>query len=257
MIRRRAKAINFGVIYGISSFGLSRNLRIPRAEAQEFIDTYFKRFPEIRAYMDRTTKEAKSQGFVRTLFGRRIHTPGISSSGPAAGGARRAAINAPIQGTAADIIRRAMIRMDAALAEAQAAVFSRLWSNRLPLPSREGLESLEREDEEGKGPEGERITGDDKSFHIFPKGGDARYINALHDWAMAASEDGCEEEDGKKKKGGISIPEEWPWEEAKKIFEKPDVVPSDKVEVCSSNAVRLKNWVTEIWSCRQIGRRQM
>lgn len=116
MIRRRAKAINFGVIYGISSFGLSRNLRIPRAEAQEFIDTYFKRFPEIRAYMDRTTREAKTQGFVRTLFGRRIHTPGISSSGPAAGGARRAAINAPIQGTAADIIRRAMIRMPRAIA---------------------------------------------------------------------------------------------------------------------------------------------
>lgn len=115
MIRRRAKAINFGVIYGISSFGLSRNLRIPRAEAQEFIDTYFKRFPEIRAYMDRTTREAKTQGFVRTLFGRRIHTPGISSSGPAAGGARRAAINAPIQGTAADIIRRAMIRMPRAI----------------------------------------------------------------------------------------------------------------------------------------------
>ncbi|MDO5370266.1 DNA polymerase, partial [Paracoccus sp. (in: a-proteobacteria)] len=115
MIRRRAKAINFGVIYGISSFGLSRNLRIPRAEAQEFIDTYFKRFPEIRAYMDRTTKEAKSQGYVRTLFGRRIHTPGISSSSPAAGGARRAAINAPIQGTAADIIRRAMIRMPKAI----------------------------------------------------------------------------------------------------------------------------------------------
>ncbi|MBB1490051.1 MULTISPECIES: DNA polymerase I [unclassified Paracoccus (in: a-proteobacteria)] len=115
MIRRRAKAINFGVIYGISSFGLSRNLRIPRAEAQEFIDTYFKRFPEIRAYMDRTTREAKAQGAVRTLFGRRIHTPGISSSGPAAAGARRAAINAPIQGTAADIIRRAMIRMPKAI----------------------------------------------------------------------------------------------------------------------------------------------
>ena len=117
MIRRQAKAINFGVIYGISGFGLARNLRIPRAEAQAFIDTYFQRFPEIRAYMDRTTREAKAQGFVRTLFNRRIHTPGISSSGPAAAGARRAAINAPIQGTAADIIRRAMIRMPAAIAD--------------------------------------------------------------------------------------------------------------------------------------------
>lgn len=115
MIRRQAKAINFGVIYGISGFGLARNLRIPRAEAQAFIDTYFERFPEIRAYMDATTRQAKAQGFVRTLFGRRIHTPGISSSGPAAAGARRAAINAPIQGTAADIIRRAMIRMPAAI----------------------------------------------------------------------------------------------------------------------------------------------
>ena len=115
MIRRRAKAINFGVIYGISGFGLARNLRIPRAEAQSFIDTYFERFPEIRAYMDRTVAEAKQDGFVRTLFGRRINTPGINQSGPAAGGARRAAINAPIQGAAADIIRRAMIRMPEAI----------------------------------------------------------------------------------------------------------------------------------------------
>ncbi|MDS9468545.1 DNA polymerase I [Paracoccus sp. MBLB3053] len=116
MIRRRAKAINFGVIYGISGFGLARNLRIPRAEAQAFIDTYFERFPEIRAYMDRTIAEAKQDGHVRTLFGRRINTPGINQNGPAAGGAKRAAINAPIQGAAADIIRRAMARMPAAIA---------------------------------------------------------------------------------------------------------------------------------------------
>ncbi|KGJ04954.1 DNA polymerase [Paracoccus halophilus] len=115
MIRRRAKAINFGVIYGISGFGLARNLRIPRSEAQAFIDTYFERFPEIRAYMDSTVADAKENGFVRTLFGRRIMTPGINQSGPAAGGARRAAINAPIQGAAADIIRRAMIRMPEAI----------------------------------------------------------------------------------------------------------------------------------------------
>ncbi|KJZ32041.1 DNA polymerase [Paracoccus sp. S4493] len=115
MIRRRAKAINFGVIYGISGFGLSRNLRIPRAEAQSFIDTYFERFPEIRAYMDKTVADAKQDGYVTTLFGRRINTPGINTSGPAAGGARRAAINAPIQGAAADIIRRAMIRMPDAI----------------------------------------------------------------------------------------------------------------------------------------------
>lgn len=115
MVRRRAKAINFGVIYGISGFGLARNLRIPRAEAQAFIDTYFERFPEIRAYMDRTVEDAKRDGFVRTLFGRRIMTPGINQSGPAAGGARRAAINAPIQGAAADIIRRAMVRIPDAI----------------------------------------------------------------------------------------------------------------------------------------------
>ena len=115
MVRRQAKAINFGVIYGISGYGLSRNLRIPRAEAQAFINTYFERFPEIRAYMDKTVADAKEQGFVRTLFGRRINTPGINASGPAAGGARRAAINAPIQGAAADIIRRAMIRMHSAI----------------------------------------------------------------------------------------------------------------------------------------------
>ncbi|MRX51726.1 DNA polymerase I [Paracoccus sp. S-4012] len=114
--RRRAKAINFGVIYGISSFGLARNLRIPRAEAQAFIDTYFQRFPEIRDYMERTVEEAKRQGFVTTLFGRRIYVPGIESKGPAQAGARRQAINAPIQGAAADIIRRAMIRMPEAIA---------------------------------------------------------------------------------------------------------------------------------------------
>ncbi|MCC5955072.1 MAG: DNA polymerase I [Natronohydrobacter sp.] len=110
-IRRRAKAINFGVIYGISGFGLARNLRIPRTDAQAFIDTYFERFPGIRAYMDDTVEFAKKHGRVETLFGRRIHTPEINTKGPGAGFAKRAAINAPIQGTAADIIRRAMIRL--------------------------------------------------------------------------------------------------------------------------------------------------
>ncbi|MFV0383395.1 DNA polymerase I, partial [Paracoccus sp. (in: a-proteobacteria)] len=122
MIRRRAKAINFGVIYGISGFGLSRNLRIPRGEAQDFINTYFERFPEIRGYMDKTVEDAKRDGFVRTLFGRRINTPGINQSGPAAGGARRAAINAPIQGAAADIIRRAMTRMPDAIRDLPATM---------------------------------------------------------------------------------------------------------------------------------------
>ncbi len=115
-IRRQAKAINFGVIYGISGWGLARNLRIPRPEAQGFIDRYFERFPGIRTYMDDTVAFAKENGFVQTLFGRKIHTPEINNRGPHAGFARRAAINAPIQGTAADVIRRAMIRMPAAIA---------------------------------------------------------------------------------------------------------------------------------------------
>ena len=117
MIRRQAKAINFGVIYGISGFGLARNLRIPRAEAQGFIDRYFERFPGIRQYMDDTIAFAKENGYVQTLFGRKIHTPEINAKGPGAGFAKRAAINAPIQGAAADIIRRAMVRMPDAIAE--------------------------------------------------------------------------------------------------------------------------------------------
>jgi len=122
MVRRQAKAINFGVIYGISGFGLARNLRIPRAEAQSFIDTYFERFPEIRGYMDGTVAFAKENGFVQTLFGRKIHTPEINAKGPGAGFAKRAAINAPIQGAAADVIRRAMVRMPAAIADLPATM---------------------------------------------------------------------------------------------------------------------------------------
>ncbi len=116
-IRRKAKAINFGVIYGISGFGLARNLRIPRAEAQGFIDRYFERFPGIRAYMDDTIAFAREHEYVQTLFGRRIHTPQINAKGPHAGFARRAAINAPIQGSAADVIRRAMVKMPEAIAD--------------------------------------------------------------------------------------------------------------------------------------------
>ena len=115
LTRRRAKAINFGVIYGISSFGLARDLKISRSEARDFIDTYFERFPGIRNYMERTKASAREQGHVTTLFGRRIHTPGINDKGPGRGFAERGAINAPIQGTAADIIRRAMIRIPDAI----------------------------------------------------------------------------------------------------------------------------------------------
>ncbi|MEM9880622.1 MAG: DNA polymerase I, partial [Pseudomonadota bacterium] len=115
-IRRRAKAINFGIIYGISAYGLSRQLDIPRADAKAFIDTYFQRFPGIRHYMDDTIAACKETGYVETLFKRRAHIKGINDKNPNMRGfSERAAINAPIQGTAADIIRRAMIRMPAAL----------------------------------------------------------------------------------------------------------------------------------------------
>jgi DNA polymerase-1 len=98
-IRRQAKAINFGVIYGISAFGLANNLRIARDDAKRFIDAYFERFPGIRGYMDRTRDFAQAHGYVETLFGRRIHTPEINAKGPKAGFAYRQAINAPIQGS--------------------------------------------------------------------------------------------------------------------------------------------------------------
>ncbi len=110
-LRRQAKAINFGIIYGISPFGLANNLRIQREKAKNFIDKYFDRYPEIKNYMDQTINKAKEKGYVQTLFGRKIHTPNINSKGPAAGFAKRSAINAPIQGTAADIIKLAMIKI--------------------------------------------------------------------------------------------------------------------------------------------------
>ncbi|MCB9998413.1 MAG: DNA polymerase I [Methylobacteriaceae bacterium] len=118
-IRRRAKAINFGIVYGISAFGLANQLGIPREEAGAYIKKYFERFPGIRDYMDRTKKLCREQGFVTTMFGRKCHYPRIASSNPSERAFNeRAAINAPLQGTAADIIRRAMIRMDDALRDA-------------------------------------------------------------------------------------------------------------------------------------------
>ena len=117
--RRRAKAINFGIVYGISAFGLAAQLGIDQGEAGAYIKTYFERFPGIRAYMDKTKAEVRQTGFVSTVFGRRIHIPAIlSKSGAERQFGERAAINAPIQGAAADIIRRAMIRMPDALAQA-------------------------------------------------------------------------------------------------------------------------------------------
>ncbi len=120
MIRRRAKAINFGIIYGISAFGLANQLGISRSEAKEYIDAYFKKFPGIRQYMDDTIASAKSQGYVETIFGRRTYVGGINDKNPAMRGySERQAINAPIQGAAADVIRRAMIRMPGALKQAR------------------------------------------------------------------------------------------------------------------------------------------
>jgi DNA polymerase I len=119
MVRRRAKAINFGIIYGISAFGLANQLGIERSEAADYINRYFERFPGIRDYMDSTKRFARDHLYVETLFGRRAHYPEIRSSQPNIRSFQeRAAINAPIQGSAADIIRRAMIRMDNALEKA-------------------------------------------------------------------------------------------------------------------------------------------
>jgi len=116
IVRRSAKAINFGIIYGMSAFGLAAQLGIPQREAANYIDAYFKRYPGIRDYMDRTKKQAHDIGYVSTAFGRRIHLPNINSKNPAERSfLERAAINAPIQGTAADVIKRAMARLPDAL----------------------------------------------------------------------------------------------------------------------------------------------
>ena len=119
MVRRNAKAINFGIIYGISSFGLARQLRCPQSEAKNYIESYFNKYPGIKTYMEETKIAARENGFVETLFGRKIHLSGIKEANPARRGFyERAAINAPIQGTAADIIKRAMIKVPAALEHA-------------------------------------------------------------------------------------------------------------------------------------------
>lgn len=115
-VRRQAKAINFGIIYGISAFGLARQLGVPQREAQTYIASYFERFPGIRDYMDRTKAFAREHGYVTTIFGRKCYIQAIKDKAPAMRGfADRAAINAPIQGSAADVIRRAMVRMNPAL----------------------------------------------------------------------------------------------------------------------------------------------
>lgn len=118
--RRSAKAINFGLIYGMSAFGLAKQIDVDRKGAQAYIDRYFARYPGVLAYMERTREQANQQGFVETLFGRRLYLPDIRSRNQALRkGAERTAINAPMQGTAADIIKRAMLAVDSWLAESQ------------------------------------------------------------------------------------------------------------------------------------------
>ena len=110
--RRAAKAINFGLIYGMSAFGLGKQLNIGRNEAQQYVDTYFDRYPGVRRYMEETKQRARDQGYVETVFGRRLYLPDINArNGNLRQYAERTAINAPMQGTAADIIKRAMIRV--------------------------------------------------------------------------------------------------------------------------------------------------
>jgi DNA polymerase-1 len=117
--RRAAKAINFGLIYGMSAFGLARELRIPRGAAQEYVDLYFRRYPGVKRYMDETRELARRQGYVETVFGRRLYLPDIRSRNRQSQQyAERSAINAPMQGTAADVIKRAMIDVDAWCGEA-------------------------------------------------------------------------------------------------------------------------------------------
>ena len=115
-LRRSAKAINFGLIYGMSAFGLARQLGIDRGSAQQYVDLYFDRYPGVKAYMDRTRRDAVDNGYVETVFGRRLYLPEINArNAQRRQYAERSAINAPMQGTAADIIKRAMISVAAAL----------------------------------------------------------------------------------------------------------------------------------------------
>jgi DNA polymerase I len=121
--RRYAKVINFGLIYGMSAFGLAKNLGIDNTAAKNYIQTYFERYPGVRQYMEETREQAKAQGFVETVFGRRLYLPEINSpNGPRRAGAERAAINAPMQGTAADLIKMSMLKVQEALDQANNGV---------------------------------------------------------------------------------------------------------------------------------------
>ena len=148
LTRRRAKAINFGIIYGISAFGLARQLGIEPGQARTYIDAYFARYPEIRAYMERTKEAARRQGFVQTPFGRRCYIPGIGDRSPARRAyAERQAINAPLQGGAADVIKRAMVRLPAAFAGSAAQLVLQVHDELLfeaPAAEAEAVASIAR-----------------------------------------------------------------------------------------------------------------
>ena len=120
--RRYAKVINFGLIYGMSAYGLARSLGIDNTAAKNYIERYFERYPGVKRYMDETRQQAKAQGYVETVFGRRLYLPEINSpNGPRRSGAERAAINAPMQGTAADLIKLSMVKVQQVLDAEQRA----------------------------------------------------------------------------------------------------------------------------------------
>ena len=120
--RRYAKVINFGLIYGMSAYGLARSLGIDNTAAKNYIERYFERYPGVKRYMDETRQQAKNQGYVETVFGRRLYLPEINSpNGPRRSGAERAAINAPMQGTAADLIKLSMVKVQQVLDAEQRA----------------------------------------------------------------------------------------------------------------------------------------
>jgi DNA polymerase-1 len=142
-IRRQAKAVNFGIVYGISDFGLSQNIGITRKQAKAFIDTYFEEYPGVKAYMDRMVQQAKEQGYVETIAHRRRYLPDINSRNfNQRSFAERTAMNTPIQGSAADIIKIAMIQMEDAIKDLQATMLMQVHDELIFEAPAEEIETL-------------------------------------------------------------------------------------------------------------------